>query len=1255
MKTILSTLLCLLYISTNGQTTIWQETFDPAPLAGWNLNASTGINDPDANFWQITDDEGGVLPPGCGVPSNGNNTLHITNTLLGGGATYNAGGLCGLLFCVETHTRAESPTISSLGNTNMTLTFDYIENGDGVIDNATIYYSVNGGTTWLLLNDPAKTIVCSSTQGQWTSYSYALPAACNNIANLKIGFNWENNDDGTGTDPSVAINNIKITTPSSVNIKPNAVNDTVNTNCNTLINILAKANDTDPNAGQLLNINGVFNVTSGTVSTSSNSINFTPASGFTGQISFGYIVCDNGSPSLCDSALIVVNVSNAGCNQTPIAIDDTVNVACNSGFITVSPMGNDYDPDAGQIIYMDSLTYVGGYASITNNPTYNSFQYKPLTNYNGLSYVNYLVCDNGVPKKCDTGTVYFIIAPCNTAPNASNDAATSNCGALVSKNVLVNDTDPDAGQTITVTGVFNVNNGIATYSGSTVTFTPTAGFTGTTTLQYIVCDNGSPSLCDTATITYTVTNTGCNVPPNASNDVSNTNCNTSKIINVLNNDTDPNPGTTLIVSGVFNVTNGSTTNTLATITFTPTTGFSGIATFSYIVCDNGSPSLCDTAVVTVTVASTGCNSAPIALDDNMTVSCNTTANKNVIANDSEPDAGQTITITGIINVTGGTATNTISNINFVPTPGYSGLATVTYVVCDNGSPSLCDTAIFFITIIAGPGCNTPPYAGNDFGIISCTQTNTIIVLGNDSDANGNTLTVTQILGTPQNGTVSIGSNNLVIYNPNFCSPGTDTFYYVICDNGTPSLCDTGRVVVSSPACGCNVAPVAYDDTLYAACGLLTTKNITLNDKDANTGTIFTVSSLYNTGGIVGSLVQVGNIIQYTPPVGYTGIQQFNYIVCDNGVPSKCDTGTVTLITTACNSAPTANTDFANTLCNSAINISVLLNDTDPDAGSILTAALITNAKHGNATINSNIISYTPSNCYFGADTIVYKICDNGVPQLCDTSFIILKIDTCSCNKPVANFSTSDTEICVGDCIDFTDLSTNNPTAWSWVFDGVVPNTSILKNPINICYNTAGAFNVSLTASNINGAGLPEIKTARVVVSPVTPTTIVNIIDTIGNTISLNATQTGGTNYAWTPSTGLSNINIPNPILTVVSSNTYSCNYLNANGCNSKFIVNLNAIPGPLKTNYIWVPNAFSPNGDGDNAVFKAISNNVASFEMIIYNRWGNKVFATTDINQAWNGTTNGVDNISQVFFYYLRVTFNDGKSEIRKGDITVVF
>lgn len=85
---------------------------------------------------------------------------------------------------------------------------------------------------------------------------------------------------------------------------------------------------------------------------------------------------------------------------------------------------------------------------------------------------------------------------------------------------------------------------------------------------------------------------------------------------------------------------------------------------------------------------------------------------------------------------------------------------------------------------------------------------------------------------------------------------------------------------------------------------------------------------------------------------------------------------------------------------------------------------------------------------------------------------------CGSNPPVADFVANSTTVLVGGSVNFTDLSTNNPTSWSWNFSGGTPSTSTSQNPTNITYNTVGDYDVTLTATNTYGSDV-ETKTAYI--------------------------------------------------------------------------------------------------------------------------------------------------------------------------------
>jgi PKD repeat protein len=139
--------------------------------------------------------------------------------------------------------------------------------------------------------------------------------------------------------------------------------------------------------------------------------------------------------------------------------------------------------------------------------------------------------------------------------------------------------------------------------------------------------------------------------------------------------------------------------------------------------------------------------------------------------------------------------------------------------------------------------------------------------------------------------------------------------------------------------------------------------------------------------------------------------------------------------------------------------------------------------------------------------------------------------------PVANFTANTSSICAGSCISFTDLSLNNPTAWSWSFPGATPSTSSSQNPTNICYSTPGTYSVTLTAINSNGSNnITQTNYITVFAEPVASAGN-NITVCTGSSAQLNAT--GGTTYSWSPTTGLSNPNVANPFVSPTATTTYT--------------------------------------------------------------------------------------------------------------------
>jgi len=87
---------------------------------------------------------------------------------------------------------------------------------------------------------------------------------------------------------------------------------------------------------------------------------------------------------------------------------------------------------------------------------------------------------------------------------------------------------------------------------------------------------------------------------------------------------------------------------------------------------------------------------------------------------------------------------------------------------------------------------------------------------------------------------------------------------------------------------------------------------------------------------------------------------------------------------------------------------------------------------------------------------------------------------------------------------------------------------------------------------------------------------------------------------------------------------------------------------------IFVPNAFSPNGDHTNDLECVFGNCIAAMQFSIYDRWGEKVFETSDLKKCWDGTHNGELLNTAVFVYYLDATLFTGEHVTKKGNVSLI-
>ena len=283
-------------------------------------------------------------------------------------------------------------------------------------------------------------------------------------------------------------------------------------------------------------------------------------------------------------------------NQAPNAVDDAVSTAFNTP-VTIAVLGNDTDPNLpNDTLSVTSVSQgSGGAVAINANGT---VTYAPGSTFSGVDTFTYSISD--AAGLADSATVTVTVAPAppaNRNPVAANDSAVTNINTAVTISVLANDSDAD-GDALTVSGVSNVVNGSAVVlaGAASVRFTPAIGVSGTGSFTYAVSDGRGGTA--SASVTVAIVNRA----PVAGADAAATTQDTAvTITNLLANDSDPD-GDALSITAVAPGTGGSVARTGNSVTFTPTAGFIGNATFTYTVSDTRGASATGNVTVSVTSA-----------------------------------------------------------------------------------------------------------------------------------------------------------------------------------------------------------------------------------------------------------------------------------------------------------------------------------------------------------------------------------------------------------------------------------------------------------------------------------------------------------------------------------------------------------------------------------------------------------------------------------------------------------------------------
>ena len=726
-----------------------------------------------------------------------------------------------------------------------------------------------------------------------------------------------------------------------VNVIPAPAEDFATTDEGSAVLIAVLENDVD-NDGDDLQIVEIEQPANGTASVEQNQIRYTPNDNFNGNDTFRYQVSDGNLVAWAQ-----VNVSVGAVNDAPVASDDAANTTENTA-INIDVLANDTDLDGDQLSIQSVTNSSAGITAVSTDGQ--SIVFTPATAFNGTATFSYTVVDNNGGS--DSANVTVQVSDTNFAPTALDDSASTSEGSAVVVDVLANDSDPDA-DPLTVAIQNTPGNGTAAVIASGIRYTPNAGFDGTDTFTYLVTDSGG--LSDTATVTITVSNV--NIAPLATDDSASTTEGAAVTINVLANDTDAD-GESLTIDSVEPPDDGTAVIQGNAIVYTPDAGFSGVDEFLYEVIDGSGATA--SALVTVTVSSV--NQPPLAVDDNVSTEQDDPVSFMPLANDSDPD-GDSISIVSATQPTSGTSEIMADKLIYRPNAGFSGTDSFTYTIEDSNGASATATVNLSVS-----STNVAPVAADDTASTAEDTAVTIDVVANDTDTNGDTLTVTTVTD-PASGSVAVLGNQ-VVYTPDASFSGSDTFDYTVDDGNSGS--DTASVTVNVVAG--NENPVAVADAATTDQNSPVVIDVLANDTDADTGDTLTITAVNTPANGTAAVVTGG--VEYTPAVDFSGDDTFTYVIDDGN--SGTDTGTVTVTVNAVvpvNTPPVAADDSAITDEDVSVLIDVLGNDLDDDSGTTLVLSGVGAATNGTTAVVAGEVEYTPAADFSGTDSFDYTIED----------------------------------------------------------------------------------------------------------------------------------------------------------------------------------------------------------------------------------------------------------------------------------------
>ncbi|MCQ9054242.1 tandem-95 repeat protein [Vibrio parahaemolyticus] len=780
-------------------------------------------------------------------------------------------------------------------------------------------------------------------------------AIVNGIATFTPTADWNGSEalTFTATDPSgeSVSQTVNFTVAPVVDIvadKATVVEDTP-----TIIKVLG--NDTFEGDDKVVSLDTNNGPANGTVSVNPDgSVTYTPNDNYHGTDSFTYIVTSGG---VSESTTVRVDVTPV--NDAPVAKDDTA-ITDEDTPVTIDVLPNDTDVDGDKLsIESASVPKEQGTVEVVNG----KLVFTPAENFNGDAEITYTVTDG---QLTDEAKVTVTVNPVNDAPTIKVDAVESitedgvNTDTVVAT-LTVRDTDTPEDQ-LTVS-LENNSNGYFVLVGNDVKLTQ-AGVDAVNndelnlkdlTISASVSDGVNPTASDSDSLIVNRVNDALTVE-NAIADQELSEDFATYTIDLNDVFKDSDSALNFSVSGNSNVL-VSIENGIATIS--PTADWNGSETLTFTATDPSGESISQTVNFTV---------APVAdiVADTATVVEDTPTIIKVLGNDTFEGDGKVVSLdanNGPAN--GSVSVNPDGSVTYTPNDNYVGKDTFTYVVT-SGGVSESTTVEVNVTPV-----NDAPVAKDDIATTQEDTAVTIDVLPNDTDVDGDKLSIESVSVPKEQGTVEVVDGKLV-FTPAENFNGDAEITYTVTDG---ALTDQATVKVTvnavndTPVVESNIADqtLAEDFTPYTI-----DLNTAFSDVDNVDGELtFSVSGNSNI-----QVAIVNGIATITPTADWNGSETLTFTATDPSGESVSQTVNFTV-------APVADivADKTTVVEDTPTIIKVLGNDTFEGDDKVV--SLDTNNGPANGTVSVNpdgSVTYTPNDNYHGTDSFTYIVTSGGVSE-----------------------------------------------------------------------------------------------------------------------------------------------------------------------------------------------------------------------------------------------------------------------------------